>query len=265
MTDLFGAGGRRRLVALALVALVALLGGCGSGALQAPQAQDPPSTGTATGTAGEASGEGRATEAPEPDEVEYGWGLPAGPYTPDDTFEDDVYGPLAAGACVDAQERLNELWQLLDSPRGVLLYQAGVEACRGDLSSARTAFARAGDDGWVGVDWVASGGFTYDCQVYRSLRSVLDQRDRATTTCPGGTPVGWPNPDRGVSRDDPRTQVDESAPAPPTGEPTADPTAGATADPTTGATADPADAPPGGPARRNETGSTAGTPPSNSG
>lgn len=215
MRTLLNSAGPVARLALA-VAVGAVLGACGSGAVEPPADDDVVTTSAAP------TGE---DEQPDDDE-DFGWGLPEGPRTPDDTFEDDVYVPLAAGDCAEAQEQLDDLWALLRSPRGVLLYQAGIDVCSDDRSSGRIWFDRAGEHGWTGVDWVAFGGFRYDCEVYRALRSVFEQRAAAEISCPGGTPAAWPNPDRAVPRDDPRTPQDETSPtASPNGGDTPSPSA----------------------------------------
>jgi hypothetical protein len=205
----------RRLLVIVVVA--GLLGACGGDG----------------GAGGGGGGSGGGTNGGGEEEEEYGWGLPDGPYTPDDTFEDDVYVPLQDGSCRDGQAKLDLHWRGLKSPRGVLLYQAAVHACRGELDTARQRLEQASAYGWQGLDWVA-GGFMYDCQVYKSVRSVLEQRPRTDFTCQGGDPPGWPTEDRD-QRDDPRTPEDEStttqSTVPPTSESTAPPTSESTLPP----------------------------------
>ncbi|MDQ3974797.1 MAG: hypothetical protein M3276_10825 [Actinomycetota bacterium] len=217
--------GRRLLI---IVVVGGLLGACGSGAtegpgdgdeLSAPNDGDPTFAGGGNGGGGDGGG---GDEGGGAGGEEYGWGLPQGPYTPDGVFEDEVYVPLQGGSCELGQSELETFWDQLRSPRGVLLYQAAVDSCRGDREAARRRFEQAGAYGWQGVDWVASGGFRYDCEVYKSLRSVLEQRARDRVTCPGGDPPGWPSADPGVPRDDPRTPENESEVSePPSSEPPA--------------------------------------------
>ena len=52
--------------------------------------------------------------------------------------------------------------------------------------------------------------------MYKSVRSVLEQRSRDSVTCPGGNPPRWPTDE--PPHDDPRTPEDETAttePSPP--------------------------------------------------
>jgi hypothetical protein len=227
-------GGRRNVRAAAAAAVVAMACGCGSGALDYGDGGDG-GDGDTRVLSGTLSPTDTPSPAPRPDQAaepepaeEYGWGLPTGPRTPDDTFEDDVYAPLATADCGGAAAELDRLWDLLDSPRTVLLYQAAVDSCRGQRHAARAWMARAGEHGWAGLDHVFSGGFRYDCEVFRSVVSVLDQRPREGVPCPGGTPPRWPFPDDLTTRDDPRTAEDEASPEPPldggTGTPTDAPT-----------------------------------------
>jgi hypothetical protein len=225
-----GRAGLRRLLVIVVVA--GLLGACGGGDGGAGGGGGGSGGGTTGGGGGGGTGGGGGGgTGGGGEEEEYGWGLPDGPYTPDDTFEDDVYVPLQDGSCAGGQARLEEFWRALKSPRGVLLYQAAVHACRGELDAARQRFEQASAYGWQGLDWVAFGGFMYDCQVYKSVRSVLEQRPRTDLTCQGGDPPAWPTEER-EQRDDPRTPEDEStttqSTVPPTSESTVPPTSEST-------------------------------------
>jgi hypothetical protein len=227
-----GRAGLRRLLVIVVVA--GLLGACGGGGDGGGGGGGNGGGGGGNGGGGNGGGGNGGGNGGGGEEEEYGWGLPDGPYTPDDTFEDDVYVPLQDGSCTNGQAKLDLHWRGLKSPRGVLLYQAAVHACRGELDAARQRFEQASTYGWQGLDWVAFGGFMYDCQVYKSVRSVLEQRARDAFTCQGGDPPGWPTEER-EQRDDPRTPEDEStttqSTAPPTSESTLPPTSESTLPP----------------------------------
>lgn len=166
-----------RSVPLGLLTAV-LLTGCGSGAFQDPgvvedrgQPSARPTTNDATisldrsdrsdagevqPTAASTTGSSAAEEpAGGTAETEPGlslFSLPQGPLTPADVREDDVYVPLAAGDCAGARTALTTYWRDLDSPRSVLLYEAGVSLCRQDRGAATSWFAEAGSNGWSGID-----------------------------------------------------------------------------------------------------------------
>jgi hypothetical protein len=229
-------GKRPSLMIIFVVA--GLLGACGSGATEGPDlgAEEPAADeqgSTSSGGGGEPDKQGKTSTGGGDDRgdggEEYGWGLPEGPTSPDDTFEDDVYVLLAAGNCAKAQSSLDGVWVQLKSPRGVLLYQAAVHFCAGERHAGEERFDQASAFGWKGVDWVAhtdKGGFRFDCEVYKSIRSVLEQRARDNISCPGGDGPTWLNPEYWVpgTRDDPRTAEDESVTSEPTEPPTDEPT-----------------------------------------
>lgn len=151
-------------------------------------------------------------------EVEvFEWGLPDGPKTPDGTFEDDFYELLARGQCQTVSDVLlgkrslvtstnpEVDWANLDSPRGVLLYYAGTQVCLGNLKQAKGWFDEAAAFGWRGVNWgdppegPPPPKFSWDCEVLRTVRSVLEQIERADVDCPGGVPLSWPDANRQVN------------------------------------------------------------------
>lgn len=245
-----------RLGALVLGA-AGTVSACGSGALDPPGQDDAPTPATASGSEGadtatgneeEAGGQGEGAGAEEDGEEEdlFSWGLPSGPPTPADTREDDVYIPLSQGQCEEAQTRLEAWWPELDSPRTVLLYQAGIDMCGGDAAGAADWFAGAEAYGWAGVNreffvvdsqGADAGTFAYDCEVYRSLSSVLAQMARESVECPGGEAPPW---DTDFGRLDPRVEAEEP-PTDPDG--TTDPDGGTDPDSETGPEEEPTPTP----------------------
>ncbi|WP_194288428.1 hypothetical protein [Ornithinicoccus halotolerans] len=211
--------GAGRRVAVAAAALV-LIGGCGSGALRPPgQADDPPAatsqqssgaettgsagTGGATGTRHTPGAGGGTGDAGDDDGELFSFGLPEGPSSIAGIPVDDVYIPLAAGRCAQAQTDLDLRWEDFESPRTVLLYQAGISLCLGDEAAARDWLARAGELGWSGVGrevpvvndaGVQTGTFRYDCELYRSLVHVLARVPRDSVSCPDGEAPPWSQP-----------------------------------------------------------------------
>jgi hypothetical protein len=84
-------------------------------------------------------------------------GLPEGDSPVLVSAEDEVYAPLAEGKCDEAEDQLDERWQAMQSPGWVLLFQAAIELCRGDVEQARVLFAQAEDAG-VASPVVATSG-----------------------------------------------------------------------------------------------------------
>jgi hypothetical protein len=96
-----------------------------------------------------------------------------------------------------------------------------VHFCAGERQAGRQRFDQAGAYGWQGVDWVVAVShygddairYRYDCEVYKAIRSVLEQRARDSISCPGGDGPTWPEgepADYTLPRDDPRTPEDET-------------------------------------------------------
>jgi hypothetical protein len=143
---------------------------------------------------------------------EFPWGLPPGD-TSAAAQEAIIYGLIEQGRCEDAQTSLDEGWRILNGPRAVLLYQAAIHFCRGERDAGRQRFVQAGDlFGWEGVNWPS-----LDCNVFKAIRSVLEQRAKeAIEDCPGGETPLWPEDVPAESRDDPRTPEDDGATSTPT-------------------------------------------------
>jgi hypothetical protein len=157
------------------------------------------------GAAGPAGGPGRDSPAgPSGDgggagtdaDDGYGWDLPFGDQTVS-INEDVLYRIIDRGACDDAQAYLDEQWSTLRHPRAVLLYQAAIDLCRGDVGSARQTFGRAESAyGWAGV-----ARPYLDCNVYQTAKSVFEQQPPSGFACPEGDAPPWPV-------DDPAARVD---------------------------------------------------------
>ena len=232
-------GDASRVTLLVLVLLVLAGAACGSGAVQGPAdpgpadtvasestttepttsgtrptSSLPPTTPPNTGTTRPPTSVGRPptsgtlppTSATSPsttvdDDDEWGWGLPEGDVSPAE-FERSVYKELR-NSCVAGQAELDRKWKQLLSPVTVLLFQAGVYVCAGDRGRGRQMFELAASKGLTGIS-------TYEtvCKVYKAVRSVLEQIDPDTVTCPDGRLPPWPTD---KERDDPRTLQDESA------------------------------------------------------
>lgn len=137
----------------------------------------------------------QATASPTPSKtkVKYGFGLPNGPSAPGPELL--VYVPLRQGDCDAAQTSLGEPdqggnWSSLPDPAKVLLFQAGVAACTGDLSTASSLLS---------LDRKLFGATTKEdpqeadsaCPLYQALVSVLDQVAPAGVQCPTGPEPQW--------------------------------------------------------------------------
>jgi hypothetical protein len=143
-----------------------------------------------------------------------GLDLPEGPAGPGEDRDRDIYTALREGRCDHAAENLNRHWDDVRSPRDVLLYQAAIELCQENKAGAREWLKATTELGLEGLAVpVATRDkdgahilFAYYCEVYRTIRSVLEGRPREEFPCPSGDPPAWPD----GQRDDPRTPTDES-------------------------------------------------------
>jgi hypothetical protein len=231
---------RRSVLVLGLAG--ALVSGCASAA--SSQASGPSGSTSAAGstsTAGSTSASGStapststsalvivtptSTPSPTPTKTKpkYGFGLPSGPTAPGPELL--VYEPLRQGDCDAAQTSLGAPdqdgnWSSLPDPAKVLLFQAGVDACRGDLTAAGSQLA---------LDRTLFGATTKEnlqqadsaCPLYQALVSVLDQVAPATVQCPVGPEPQWQS-DANGNPIDPRTHSDDYAH--PASSPAASPT-----------------------------------------
>jgi hypothetical protein len=143
---------------------------------------------------------------PTPIPAGFSWALPA-----EDTASDGVDGEIYQAlrrSCDEGDTMLAAEWQHSSSPRNVLLFAAGAQACRGATAQARTLYQRAKDEyGWSGLGPAQSNA---RCDVYKSVASVVENAPRDRFPCPdGASPTFTQSPD-GVM-DNPLTAVDESA------------------------------------------------------
>ena len=157
------------------------------------------------------------TEPPDEGSGSAGLGLPDGPNSPGENRDRDVYDALREGRCESAADSLDRHWDKVRSPRDVLIYEAAVELCRGDAANAARWLAAASGMGLEGLavpvetrDGEERVQFAYYCEVFRSVRAVLEESARDGVECPGGVPPAWPGGDD-EERDDPRTPEDESS------------------------------------------------------
>lgn len=157
---------------------------------------------------GEDPGAGRQDRTDEDDQTEpepFGWGLP-----PTDTSPSGNAGPMYATlqrGCEEGADFLHSAWEGFGSPRDVVLFAAAVELCRGNLEAGRRWYAHTAAT--YGMSGLLPEGQAR-CDVYKSIRSVLDQQPRAAFPCPGGAPPeGYRSGPGGL--DNPLTlDVDES-------------------------------------------------------
>jgi hypothetical protein len=178
-------GSRRAVVArtvrsmAAAACVVALVGGCGSGALSGPGGDESPDVSTAGGgspTDG-SGGKGGAGGGEK-----YSWGLPEGPAGVNPPA--GVYAGLQKGDCGQAETMLNgflsgDLIGRGDEP----LFRAGIDLCRGDVAGAREHLAA--------FHWPGSSGGWASCHLYRAAASVVHQRPGSSfvAACPPIPPL----------------------------------------------------------------------------
>lgn len=198
---------RRYLRSASIAAgLALLLSGCVGPPAPPPQdgGQESPTPPVETnGNGGGGNGGGGGTT------VEYEWGLP-----PSDTSVTGNDGPAYAALQRSCQEGQDYLDSLADqqsygfrSPRNVVLFAAAIRICFGDLTEGQRLFQHA--ESFYGLEGLAPEGRA-ECDLYKSVRSVLEQRPRDDFPCPGGAA---PEDRRGEDGrvDDPLTfDVDES-------------------------------------------------------
>jgi hypothetical protein len=203
-TAALGAPGR--LAGLTL-GLVLLLAGCGEIGI-------PGSKGSSE-TAGSANGtdlDEKPDEIPDENEepVEYAWGLPGSDTSVGEGHqgaEGSAYEALQRG-CSEGAEFLDPAFAPeygFESPRNVLLFAAGLRLCAGDRDAAASFFQHAEAYGTAGL---TPDGWAF-CDLYRTVRSVLEQRPPDEFECgAGGAPLFKSG---AIATDDPLTlDVDES-------------------------------------------------------
>lgn len=208
----------------ASVAFSVVAAGCDSGALTGPSGRPAPPTSEISTTPSTSPGTpapsairspsgppSPSTTRSSPAEVpRYTYALPLGD-TPNAQDDGVVYMHLLAHRCEVAQDYLDQTWnklhQFYGGPRAIVMFQAGIEMCRGDEARARTYvdIARAS----FGLSGLAKD--TYSCNIFRATSSVLRQEPQSSVLCPGGDIPWWPDDS---TCDDPRTAVDECASIP---------------------------------------------------
>lgn len=142
--------------------------------------------------------------------VVYTWSLPPSDLSPIGN-DGPAYGALRSGDCAGAGSRFSvvpspqDIPYGLSNPRVVILLSAGVAMCRADEPAAGSLFSLAIDQwGTAGLDkpWYPQrpgatdpedrvtdrppGYGEAECDLYRTLTSVLEQVDPDGVECPGG-------------------------------------------------------------------------------
>jgi len=137
--------------------------------------------------------------------VVYEWGLPSSDISVTGN-DGPAYGILRRG-CQEGQDFVySEARFGFSSPRNVVLFAAGIRICFGDIAGGQQYFEHARDA--YGLDGLAPEGVA-ECDLYKSVRSVLEQKPRTDFPCAGGAAP----PYRGQypTLDDPLTlDIDES-------------------------------------------------------
>lgn len=166
-------------------------------------------SGTATGRTSTTGGTTSPTTHGSTAPVAYSWGLP-----PSDTSvagnDGPAYAELQQG-CAQGQAYLDAVapdGYGFRSPLNVVLFAAGLRLCLGDRPGARNLYEYGASR--YGLSGLPEG--KPECELYKSVRSVLEQQPRASFPCPGGLPPQDIVGDTGLV-DDPLTMdVDESQP-----------------------------------------------------
>lgn len=199
---------RYAVICCAMLTAVALAGCSG---------YDPgPAPTPTTGESRSASTDGSLHPTPSPRKQRtsappeaYSWGLP-----PSDTSVAGNDGPAYAAlqeGCSSGQAYLDSVAPEgygFRSPLNVVLFAAGLKLCDGDRAGARTLY----DYGAAryGLSGLPEG--KPECELYKSVRSVLEQKPRTSFPCPGGQPPQELVGPTGLL-DDPLTMdLDESIP-----------------------------------------------------
>jgi hypothetical protein len=197
-----------RAVPMATACALVLLVGCAQydpGGPATPSASSTPS-----GTTPDASAPAQSPTTSTPPRISFNTRLPTGPDTVGGpgAAEDTVYRALHNNQCGTAQSQLDgrdgsELsWDNMQSPSYVVLFQAAIAACRGDLSEAQRWYRRG--EQLVGYAGTVSELTPTPCYLYQALRSVFDQVPWTSVRCPGGSPAQWAQGPDGTVKADPR-------------------------------------------------------------
>lgn len=203
-----------RLCALCVAAVLAMAGCTGyepePGSTSAPNSAQTSSEGTgSTSTSSAKPSPGKRTRTSPPAREVYSWGLP-----PSDTSIAGNDGPAYAQlqiSCAAGQAYLDRVapdGYGFRSPLNVVLFAAGLRLCFGDRPGAQSLYDH-------GVNRYGLSGLPEgkpECELYKSVRSVLDQVSRTSFPCPGGLPPQDIFGPTGLL-DDPLTiDIDESLP-----------------------------------------------------
>jgi len=201
-----------RWPALLLMSAVVLAGCSYSG----PQAEtSDEASGTASNSFSSSSsgngsnGNGSATGDNGSEAEVYSWGLP-----PSDTSVAGNDGPAYAAlqrSCAEGQAYLDAVapdGYGFRSPLNVVLFAAGIKLCNGDVEGAAELYTYGTQR--YGLSGLPEG--KPECELYKSVRSVLEQQERTAFPCPEGLPPENIIGPTGLV-DDPLTMdVDESQP-----------------------------------------------------
>jgi hypothetical protein len=139
------------------------------------------------------------------EENQYTWALPPGDTSPTGN-EGPAYNVLLG--CQDAEAKIVDFWPGFNNPRNVLMFMAAAHLCHGDTAGGRPLYNRAVSE--YGLAGVQNDPLV--CAVYKSVASVLLQKQRESFTCAGGEEPQWKIGPAG--KDNPLTvDVDESQPS----------------------------------------------------
>lgn len=200
----------RQAIGPTMLSLVAalVLSGCAT-----PGSHDDPSTASSSETTSSSgstsSGNGSSSAGNGSEAQSYSWGLPAS-----DTSvagnDGPAYAALQSG-CAEGQAYLDAVapdGYGFRSPLNVVLFAAGLNLCTGDVAGAGELYAYGTQR--YGLSGLPEG--KPECELYKSVRSVLEQQPRTMFPCPGGLPPENIVGPTGLV-DDPLTMdVDESQP-----------------------------------------------------
>ena len=195
--------------AILSLGLVALVAGCSCAGPSAPtesgaESQLPTASSDTSARSGGSTGTNDGSGGGA-NPVVYEWGLPSSDISVTGN-DGPAYGILRRG-CQEGQDFVySEARFGFSSPRNVVLFAAGIRICFGDIAGGQQYFEHARDA--YGLDGLAPEGVA-ECDLYKSVRSVLEQKPRTDFPCAGGAAP----PYRGQypALDDPLTlDIDES-------------------------------------------------------
>lgn len=168
---------------LSLVAALVLSGCANPG--QQDDSSTAPSTAATSSFENTQSGNGSSSAGNGSEAQSYSWGLPAS-----DTSVAGNDGPAYAAlqnGCAEGQAYLDAVTPDgygFRSPLNVVLFAAGLKLCTGDVAGAGQLYAYGTQR--YGLSGLPEG--KPECELYKSVRSVLEQQPRTAFPCPGGLP-----------------------------------------------------------------------------